>query len=57
MEPHIVNEDGQLFELWYCDPCQADYLPVGMAEWLMLRDCHGTRPIPTLTVITEVNHD
>lgn len=45
LEEHTVNEDGQLFQLFYCDSCCADYLPVGMAEWLMLRDEHGTRPV------------
>lgn len=55
MEPHTVNEDDRLYELWYCDNCTADYLPVGMAEWLMLHDCHGTRPIEVTRI--EVTHE
>jgi hypothetical protein len=56
MEPHIVKEDDQLYELWYCDSCMADYLPVGFGEWVGLHDCHGTRPIDT-THTREALHD
>lgn len=56
LEEHTVNEDGRLFQLFYCDSCCADYMPIGMSEFLMLHDVHGTRPIPAITVITtEVN--
>lgn len=53
LEEHTVNEDGQLFELWYCDGCQADFIPIGFDEWRGLHDCHGTRPITVIT--TEVD--
>lgn len=55
LEEHTVNEDGQLFQLFYCCECEADYMPVGMSEWLMLHDVHGTRPINVVTC--EVNDE
>lgn len=35
LEEHTVNEDGRLFQLFWCDSCEADYMPVGFSEWLM----------------------
>lgn len=54
MEPHTVLEDERLYEVWYCDSCMADYLPVGFNEWRGLNECHGTRPIPAI-ITSEVN--